>query len=326
MTPSSRGNHVRMGVIGAGGMGSWHAGNLAGLDGVQVVAVSDADAAVAQRLAAQHGAVVVDANALIADPSIDALVIASPDATHAAYTIAAIEAGTPVLCEKPLAADLDDAAAVVAAEVRAGRRLVRLGFMRPLDPPHVALAAEVARLGPVTRLRCVHRNVDDTPRDVEKLFAQSMSHDIHTIRWLTGAELVQVQVHVATRSDGFRSILVVGELDNGALATIEFDDHAPHYEVHVEAICEGGIVSTRGGQPLGTDWFAWFADAYRAEIEEWVGDLRAGTFRGPTARDGYAAQAAAYACEVSLLSGRPVAVERRDADLMIEGEEAHGTT
>ena len=67
----------------------------------------------------------------------DAVLIASPDTTHADLTIACIEAGKPVLCEKPLATAVADAERVVRAELAAGRRLVQVGFMRVYDRTHV---------------------------------------------------------------------------------------------------------------------------------------------------------------------------------------------
>ena len=57
---------------------------------------------------------------LIVDRDVDAVLIASPNETHAALTIACIEAGKPVLCEKPLASTLEGCRAVVAAEMRGG--------------------------------------------------------------------------------------------------------------------------------------------------------------------------------------------------------------
>ena len=119
---------LRVGVIGTGGMGGRHADNLAHrVVAAELVAIMDLDRARAEAVADACGvaAVFTDAQALIDDPSVDAVVVATPDATHAALTSAAIAAGKPVLCEKPLGVTLEEARRVVEAENATGRRLRR---------------------------------------------------------------------------------------------------------------------------------------------------------------------------------------------------------
>src|ERR1700728_4257297 len=118
---------VRIGLIGAGIMGADHARTIvSGVGGADLAAIHDMDTARAKSVAEACGVRVAEtAEHIIADPDIDAVLVCSPDATHAALAIACIEAGKPVLVEKPLAATLDDARAVIAAEMRAGRRLDR---------------------------------------------------------------------------------------------------------------------------------------------------------------------------------------------------------
>lgn len=312
---------MRLGVIGCGGMGTWHAHNLAAQPGVSVVAAADAVPAAAQGVADALGASVMDAMAVCSSPDVDAVLVASSDDTHATFAVAAIEAGKACFLEKPLGATLDQAQEVLDAEVAAGRRLVRVGFMRELDPAHVQVRDALAGLGRITRVRCVHRNVDVAPRDVDLLFAQSLIHDIHTIRWLTGEEFRRVTVHVVARDDGFRDILLVGELTNGSIGTIDFEDKAFAYEVQVEVTAAGGMVATlphpravvraSAAEQLrvGTDWFARFEDAYRSEIEDWCRDMRNGSMAsGPSVWDGYAAQVVARAGEVAIFSGAPAEV------------------
>src|SRR6476619_7497304 len=98
---------VRVGVIGAGLMGTAHVRILAGaVSGAQVVAVSDALRPNAERLAAEMGVETIheDGLDLIRDQRVDAVVIASPSPTHEPFTLACLQGGKPVLCEKPLAA------------------------------------------------------------------------------------------------------------------------------------------------------------------------------------------------------------------------------
>lgn len=145
-----------IGVIGSGGMGSRHIINLARQTPAQVVAIMDIDPERASRAAdaiAGGCKVLTDANALITDPSVGAVLIASPHRFHAEAALACIEAGKPVLCEKPLATSLADAKKVLDAEMAGGKRLLQLGFMREYDPAHKAVK-ECAARGYFTNCSC----------------------------------------------------------------------------------------------------------------------------------------------------------------------------
>src|SRR5271168_793478 len=100
--------------------------------GAHLAGVFDADAARA-RAAASGATVFSDPRSLIASDRVAAVIIASPDATHAELVLACLEAGKPVLCEKPLASSAAEALQVVEAEVARGRRLIQVGYMRRFD-------------------------------------------------------------------------------------------------------------------------------------------------------------------------------------------------
>lgn len=312
---------IGIAVIGCGGMGSWHAINLARQPGVSVVAVADTVVEAAERVGRQVDARVLDGMDAIAAPDVDGVLIASSDDSHARFAVAAMAAGKPCFVEKPLGATLAQAHEVLQAELAAAQKLVRVGFMRELDPAHSQVATALADLGQVTKIRCVHRNVDTAPRPVELLFAQSLIHDIHTIRWLSNDEIVTVRVHVVERTDGFRDVLMVCGLSGGGVGVIEFEDQGFAYEVQVEVTAVGGMAATlphpravqrRAGQeslPVGADWFARFEDAYRLEIDEWGASLRSGEFAGPTVWDGYAAQVVADTAKRSIVTDTELIVE-----------------
>ncbi|MEM7273325.1 MAG: Gfo/Idh/MocA family oxidoreductase [Actinomycetota bacterium] len=318
---------IRVGIIGCGGMGSWHAGNVAAQPGLTVVAAADVVPAAAEAVATRFGARVDEPDAVAVADDVDAVVIASSDDSHARYAVPAIADGKGCLLEKPLGSTMAQADEILAAEVAAGRRLVRLGFMRELDPAHVQVAAHLAELGPVTSIRGVHRNLDPSLRPVEMLITQSLIHDIHTVRWLTGSEIDSVRAHVVGRSDGFRDVLLVCTIASGAVATLAFEDQAFGYEVQVEVTAEGGMAATlphpravrRSAEvetlTVGADWFGRFEDAYRLEVEAWAADLSAGVATGPSVWDGYAAQAVADAALVAVDSGaeEPVTLPPRPA-------------
>ncbi|MFG1699544.1 Gfo/Idh/MocA family protein [Nonomuraea sp. NPDC049309] len=121
--------------------------------GVTVTAVAARDRARAERFAARHGVGTAygSYDDLLADPAIDAVYIALPNALHAPWTLRALDAGKHVLCEKPLAANRDEARQVAAA---AGDRVVMEALHYRHHPLAERLRAVVREeIGPVRRLR-----------------------------------------------------------------------------------------------------------------------------------------------------------------------------
>ena len=307
-------------------MGSFHARTLANMPGVAISVVADPVGDAAETLAAELDAVgMKDPMMLATSGGVDGLVIASPDETHAELALAAIELGTPVLCEKPLSTTMTDSLSVVHAEAAAGSRLLQLGFMREYDLAHRQLQDALAGLGPIHSMRCVHMNTQAEPRSNAVIVNQSAIHDFHTIRFLSSAEIVAVNAHATVNdSGGIRHLLVLCTLDSGAHATVEFDDCGFAYDVTVEATADKGSVLT--GQQvralhrtdgktrvdIGTDWFGRFADAYRLQDETWVESLRSGQTVGPSAWDGLAGNAVVDAVFESLESGEIVGVTLPD--------------
>ncbi|NNF52850.1 MAG: Gfo/Idh/MocA family oxidoreductase [Acidimicrobiales bacterium] len=317
---------LRIGLIGAGGMGSFHARTLATMPGVTVSVVADPVGDAAESLAAELDAVgMMDPMMLATAGGVDGLVIASPDETHAELALAAIELGTPVLCEKPLATTMSDCRRVIEAEATVGSRLLQLGFMREYDLAHRQLQESIAQLGRIHSLRCVHLNTYADQRTDAAIVNQSAVHDFHTIRFLSGADIVAVTAHVTRQeSGGIRHLIVLCTLSSGAHATVEFDDHGFAYDVTVEVTAEKGSVLTGpqvraihrwNGQTqvnIGMDWFGRFADAYRLQNEIWVDSLRSGVTVGPSAWDGLAATAVVNAVFDSLEKGGSSSVSLPD--------------
>jgi myo-inositol 2-dehydrogenase/D-chiro-inositol 1-dehydrogenase len=313
---------LRIGVIGVGGMGTFHARTLAGLAGVEVVSVADPYTPNVERLVAELGcAGSADPMALATDATLDAVVIASPDETHPELAIAALEAGLWVLCEKPLATNVADAQRVVDAEIAVGERRIQMGFMREYDPAHVQLREALAEMGRLDAWRSVHRNCNATPRPVAQIVGQSLVHDFHSVHFVTGSRIVEVHGFGGRPiGDSFRHIVAVCRTESGLQAIVEFDDCGFAYEVLVDVLGEHGDAAT--GTPLravrrrngavetiiGPDWFAYFAEAYRIQDAAWVTTIRAGAAGGPSAWDGVLAQAVVDAVLDSLRTGVTTAV------------------
>ncbi|XZG70633.1 Gfo/Idh/MocA family protein [Chitinibacteraceae bacterium HSL-7] len=132
---------VRFGIIGTGSIAGRFAAGLAHVPAAQAVAVYNRTSAKAQAFAAQHGiASVCDSLDALFAAGIDAVYIATPHPSHAPLSMAALEAGLAVLCEKPAAVTLAELDAVLATARRCGRL-----YMEAMKPPFFPLFEAVSR-------------------------------------------------------------------------------------------------------------------------------------------------------------------------------------
>lgn len=311
-----------VGVIGLGTMGADHVRTLGEqVPGVRVRAVHDLSVDRTAAIAEASGARAAgSATELIAAEDVQAVIIASPDPSHAALTLACVAAGKPVLCEKPLGVGVAESAQVVAAEEAAGRRLVSVGFMRRFDPGYLALR-EAVRGGPVGTPLLVHnthRNAAPHPSATsEGVVANSMIHELDILPWLTGMPVTALEVR-SPRREGLRDPqLALVELGEGqVLATVEVFLAAGYgYEVHCEVVGSEGTARLRGpghlevargqrdGRVVAPDYRDRFAEAYRRELVAWADAAARGTTAGATARDGHRANVVAAAGIESLRTG-----------------------
>ena len=147
---------------------------------------------------------------------------------------------------------------------------------------------------------------------------QSLVHDIHSLRWFVGREIVRVNTIVTPNSDHVDHLLLTAEFAGGGHATCEFSEHSFAYEVTVEVEAEhGGAVMAPvmratvrkdggSGVDIGTDWFARFADAYRIEDAVWLEWIAAECAAvGPSAWDGLIAERVVEAAIESLAVAAP---------------------
>src|SRR5712671_6640112 len=135
----------KVGIIGTGAIGVEHARRInQRVGGAGVVAVTDIDGKRAKEFAAGIGARALSTGRdVIAATDVDVVVVTSWGPTHAEYVLASIAAGKPVFCEKPLATTAEACWRIAEAEMKAGRRLVQVGFMRRYDPAYRALKQAV---------------------------------------------------------------------------------------------------------------------------------------------------------------------------------------
>jgi myo-inositol 2-dehydrogenase/D-chiro-inositol 1-dehydrogenase len=319
----------RVGIIGTGIMGADHARLLThAVSGAVVGGVFDLDAERAAGVAAASGGarVFADPHALITDGDIDAVLVASSDATHEDYVLACLAAGKPVLCEKPLAPSVPGCARILEAEESFGARLITVGFMRRFDPGYAELKRilHAGEVGAPLMLHNVHRNPAAVPGlPSSALITNSAVHELDITRWIFGEEIVEVAVHAprpTSEGGGTRDPqLLILRTESGALSDVEIFVNARYgYEVRCELVGEQGTITLdapppttvrRSGASLrefAADWRPRFAEAYRLELQDWVD----GAGGGATAWDGFVATFVAEACVAALESG-----ERRQVRL-----------
>jgi predicted dehydrogenase len=189
---------LRIGVVGAGLVAQVvHLPQLAALDAqFELVAIAEPDEGVRARVGARHGIglLCADHRELIERGAVDAVLVCSPDATHARIALDALAAGLHVLVEKPLCLTTDDADRIVAERDRTGL-VVQVGYMKRFDPAYEALQAELAD-DPPELLHVTSLTYDpglaaefgppgavDRPADA---FLGALVHDVNAVHGLLG--------------------------------------------------------------------------------------------------------------------------------------------
>lgn len=324
---------IRVGVIGAGGIGTDHAMRLArGISGATLAAVTDVDRPRAERLAGAIGGVTVFADGfeLIDSDHVDAVLVASIGETHAAFTLACIAAGKPVLCEKPLAPTTRECLEVLEAEAALGARLVMVGFMRRFDPGYLAVKAARldGRIGVPLMLHNIHRNpaVAETFTSFMTI-TDAMIHEFDVTRWLLDEEIASIQVIPPRRSPKASADLQDPQFaamltESGVLSTVEFLGNSTYgYDVRCELTGSEGVAALinpatsssflgqADARPIPASWKDRFGATYQAEIQAWINGLLNGEAVGPSAWDGYAATRVAEAGVEAVRTGDRVAID-----------------
>ena len=127
---------LRIGVVGTGGIGRTHIERInTKLQGGKVTGCADVNTDFCKKVADKYGIKAYEnGEQLIADDAIDAVIVTTSDPFHEQYVTAAVKAGKPVFCEKPLAPSPEACKRIMEAEMEAGKQLVQVGFMRRYDP------------------------------------------------------------------------------------------------------------------------------------------------------------------------------------------------
>ncbi len=324
---------IRIAVIGAGIMGADHARIVADdLPGATLQVVCDASETRAREVADATSAahISTDPLATIARADVDAVLIASPDDTHADLTIAAVQAGKPVLCEKPLAPSSAECLRVIGAEIKSGRHLVQTGFMRRFDPSYAAMKAALSagRIGPALMFHCFHRNVSAPANFTGQMsITNSAPHEFDVARFVLDADYAFISVfrpQLADRTKLGAPVFMVLETATGQLVNVEMNNNAIYgYDVRGELVGETGSISLRAPvhteihtaltrqETYPTDWRPRFAEAYRLQNRAWLKAIQTGVPSAIAANawDGYCATKVAEAGVAALAAGHKIAVK-----------------
>lgn len=329
---------MRIGILGLGRIGAFHAETLAGLDAVDSLVFSDPFADAAKTAAERFGAQVADSPEALLAAGVDGIVVAAATDAHPALILAAVEAGVPVFCEKPVARTMAEGVAVLNAVKDSGVE-IQIGYQRRFDAGFTA-ARDAVRSGELGLLHSVRSTtLDPAPPPAAYIaasggiFRDCSVHDFDIIRWVTGREVTEVYavggnrgadyIKEAGDADTTGAILT---LDDGTIAVVSNSRHnARGYDVRMDlhgfkdSISVGledklPLRSVEPGVtfPAGVphDFFMdRFIPAYRAELTAFT-EVVAGNRPSPcTVAEALEAGWIADACTLSLQEHRPVRIE-----------------
>lgn len=325
---------LNVGLLGAGRIANVHARAIVAHPQSRLVAVADVAVEAAESLAAKYDAQARTADAILADASIDAVLIATSTDTHSDFIEAATKSGKAVLCEKPVDLSLARAKAC-AANVQAHGQPVMIGFNRRFDPNFAAMKAAVlaGEIGKPELLNVT--SFDPAPPPVSYIkvsggiFRDMMIHDFDMVHFImgdlpdtvmaTGSCLVDPAIGEAGDFDTATATLAYAD---GRIAVINNSRRAAFgYDQRVELLGSDGLLqvgnmlentlvkSTNAGV-VGAKPTYFFLERYMPAYEvEWDAFVNGVLNKGPmpaTLADGIASLAMAEAANQSVQLGRPV--------------------
>ena len=339
---------LRIAVLGVGMMGADHVARITErTKGATVTVLNDYLPEKAEELAATIPGcrAINDPLDAIADPDVDAVILATPGPTHEKQLLACLEAGKPVMCEKPLTTEVATSLEIVKREAELGRKLIQVGFMRRFDHEYEQLKDLVddGTFGQPLLAHFVHRNPAVPPNfDSAMIVKDSLVHEVDATRFFFDEEITSVQI-IAPGSnpnapEGLKDPqIAIFTTESGRHVDVEcFVTTGVAYEVRTELVGELGSafigldqgLIRKQRNPVQSDtgdgrkiagistgditpsFVERFGVAYDVEIQRWVNAVRRGdNVDGPGAWDGYAAAAVCAAGVKALETGQPQTVE-----------------
>ncbi|MET8782849.1 MULTISPECIES: Gfo/Idh/MocA family oxidoreductase [unclassified Streptomyces] len=328
---------MRIGLIGAGRIGTFHATTLSRHRDVGSLIVTDVDRDRAHALADRLGETAAPGVNEIFVWGVDAVVITAATAAHGELIGRAARSGLPVFCEKPIAVDLPGTLEALA-EVDAAGTVLQMGFQRRFDEGY-ATAREVVRSGSLGRLHTVRAmTADQAPPSALYLpvsggiYRDCLVHDFDMTRWVTGREVVEVYATgtdaggpMYREADDVDTAAAVLTLEDGTLATATATrTNGAGYDVRMELAGELDTVAVglddrtpitstepEGPPPAVKPWTGFlerFAPAYEAELAAFVQVVRGERANPCDGHEALQALRIAEACELSRHERRPVSL------------------
>lgn len=326
---------VRIGMIGPGGMGQAHLDRIRTvIAGGEITGVTDIAPDNVKTVSEKYGVKgFASSDELIGSSEVDAVMIASFGPAHEADVIKCIEAGKPVFCEKPLTPDAQGSLNIMAAEQKGGRKLVTVGFMRRFDRSYQEMkdVLDSGEVGETLIVHNRHRNPTVPERYTwDMAINDTAIHEVDTMRWLLGEEIVEVRVDkpkkTSKRFEHLQDPLVfIMRTSSGVWIDDEvFVNNQHSYDIQCEAVAELGTIRLsdqhaieRTGQVgrhnrLSMDHNQRFGGAFVAEVQQWISAVDRGEHAGSSSWDGYAAACVCDAGVRALESDTWVPVEMID--------------
>lgn len=324
---------INVGLLGAGRIAGVHATAITSNPDSTLTAVSDYYPENAEKLAAQYGSVARTTDEIIADPSINMVLIATSTDTHSNLIEQAAAAGKAVLCEKPVDLSLERARQCQANAAQSGKP-VMIGFNRRFDPNFAAVkqALDAGEIGKAEMLAITSYDPAPPPLAYIKvsggIFRDMMIHDFDMANFMMGTAPVTVSavgsclVDPAIGEAGdFDTAAVTLTYADGRIATIRNTRRAGYGDQRVEVQGSEGMLqvgnlmenlvmkSTANGVTSAKPvlfFLERYMPAYAAEWNAFVAAYKAGGAMPVTLDDGVAALAMAEAATQSAKSGQPV--------------------
>ena len=328
---------IGVGVIGTGRIGKLHIEHLAqNIPEAELIALCSLDLPGAEVLAEQFNVpkVTSDYTALLADPKVAAVLVASATDTHVEISQAAAQAGKHVFCEKPISLDLGQVDETLAIVEKAGVKF-QVGFHRRFDASFMRIREAVTsgEIGEPHIMRITSRDPAPPPIEYVKvsggIFLDMTIHDFDMARYLIRDEVVEVYAVGGVRVDP--QIGEVGDIDtavitlrfqNGVIATIDNSREAVYgYDQRVEVFGSTGMVTaanaltntvtfsgSEGTHAAAPPYFfvERYKPAYLAELRAFFACIQEDTPPPVTGADGRAPIVIGFAALKSLRENRPV--------------------
>lgn len=329
---------MRLGLIGLGRIGAFHATTLTGLNAVDSLVVYDAAPALVDAVVERHGAEPASSVDALLAAGLDGVVIAAATDAHPELILASLAAGLPTFCEKPVSKNPAQSVAILS-QTQASGVPVQIGYPRRFDAAFAEARRAVAagELGFLHTVRSTTLDPAPPPDSYIKasggIFRDCSVHDFDAIRYVTGQEIVEVYATgsnqgaaVFAENDDVDTAATILTLESGALAVVSNSrynarGHDVRIELHgsADSVAAGlepkwPIRSTESGVtfPGGAPHIFFmdrFADAFRTELAAFT-DVVAGTIPSPcTVADAVEVGWIAEAATLSLHEHRPIRMD-----------------